>query len=195
MHARLKSPLPWTHWFPASSAAREDNFFKMTFPFQWGLNQYGGLRQVDDFRKANAARLSFTMTSSNGNVFRVIVRGIHQLTGEFSSQRPVTRSFDVFWDLRPNKRLSKQSTRRWFETPSRSIWPHYNVCASSSLSLLSPSSRHCPRPIRHLITSIVVIMIIIRNNHHTACCWIRIVMKLCGPSNRLNAIMTFYGVM
>ena len=28
-------------------------------------------------------------------------------TGEFPVQRPVTRSFDVFFDLRPNKRLSK----------------------------------------------------------------------------------------
>ena len=29
------------------------------------------------------------------------------VTGEFSSQRPVTRSFDVFFDLGLNKRLSK----------------------------------------------------------------------------------------
>ena len=29
--------------------------------------------------------------------------------GEFPSQRPVTRSFEVFFDLRLNKRLSKQS--------------------------------------------------------------------------------------
>ena len=28
-------------------------------------------------------------------------------TGEFSTQKPVTRSFDVFFDQRPNKRLSK----------------------------------------------------------------------------------------
>ena len=34
--------------------------------------------------------------------------------GEFPSQRPVTRSFDVFFDLWLNKRLSKQSRRRWF---------------------------------------------------------------------------------
>ena len=34
------------------------------------------------------------MTWSNGNIFRV--------TGEFPAQRPVTRSFDVFFDLRPN---------------------------------------------------------------------------------------------
>ena len=46
------------------------------------------------------------------------------VTGEFPSQRPVTRSFNVFFDLRLNKRLSKQSGRRWFGTPSRSLWRH-----------------------------------------------------------------------
>ena len=30
-------------------------------------------------------------------------------TGEFPAQRPVTRSFDIFFDLRLNNRLSKQS--------------------------------------------------------------------------------------
>ena len=34
-------------------------------------------------------------------------------TGEFPSQRPVTRSFDVFFDLHLNKRLDKQLGRRW----------------------------------------------------------------------------------
>ena len=48
-------------------------------------------------------------------------------TVEFPSQRPVTQSFDVISDLRLNKRLSKQSRRRWFETPSRSLWSHCNV--------------------------------------------------------------------
>ena len=32
------------------------------------------------------------------------------------TQKPVTLRFDVFLDLRLNKRLSKQSRRRWFET-------------------------------------------------------------------------------
>ena len=50
------------------------------------------------------------------------------VTGEVPSQRPVTRSFGVFFDLRLNKRLSKQSIRRWFETPSRSLWRHCNDC-------------------------------------------------------------------
>ena len=39
----------------------------------------------------------------------------------------MTRSFDVFFDLRLNKRLSKKKSRRcWFETPSRSLWRHCN---------------------------------------------------------------------
>ena len=54
--------------------------------------------------------------------------GNSPVTGEFPSQRPVTRSFDVFFDQRLHKRLSKQSWGWWFETPSRSFWRHYNVC-------------------------------------------------------------------
>ena len=53
--------------------------------------------------------------------------GNSPVTGEFPSQRPVTRSFGVFFDLCLNKRLSKQSRGWWFETPSRSPWRHCNV--------------------------------------------------------------------
>ena len=38
----------------------------------------------------------------------------------------MTQSFDVFFDLRLNKRLSKQSWGWWFETPSRPLWRHCN---------------------------------------------------------------------
>ena len=51
--------------------------------------------------------LAAMMTSSNGNIFRVIgpLRG--EFTGpvEFPAQRPVTRSFDVFFDLKTTARL------------------------------------------------------------------------------------------
>ena len=52
----------------------------------------------------------FMMTSSNGNIFRVTGHLCGEFTGpgEFPAQRPVMRSFDVFFDLRLNKRLSKQ---------------------------------------------------------------------------------------
>ena len=48
------------------------------------------------------------------------------VTCEFPSQRPVTRSFDVFSDLRLNKCLSKQPRGWWFETPSRLLWLNCN---------------------------------------------------------------------
>ena len=48
------------------------------------------------------------------------------VTGEFPAQRPVTRSFDVFFGLRLSKRLSKQSWGWWFETLSRPSWRHCN---------------------------------------------------------------------
>ena len=48
--------------------------------------------------------------------------------GEFPSQRPVSRSFDVLFDLRLNKWLSKQSWGWWFETPSCPLWCHCNDC-------------------------------------------------------------------
>ena len=38
-----------------------------------------------------------------------ICAGNSPVPGEFPTQRPVTWSFDVYFDLRPNKRLSKQS--------------------------------------------------------------------------------------
>ena len=45
---------------------------------------------------------------------------------EFPTQRPVTRSFDVFFDLRLNKQLSKQSWGWWFERLSRPLWRQCN---------------------------------------------------------------------
>ena len=52
--------------------------------------------------------------------------GSSPVTGELPTQRPVTRSFDVFFDLRLNKRLSKQSRGWWFEMPSRLLWRNCN---------------------------------------------------------------------
>ena len=64
------------------------------------------------------------MTSSNGNIIRVTGLLCGEFTGHrwIPSQIPVTRSFDVFFDLRLNKLLSKQSRRWWFEMPLRSLW-------------------------------------------------------------------------
>ena len=60
-----------------------------------------------------------------------IYAGNSPVTGEFPAQKPVTQSFDVFFGLRLNKRLSKQSWSRWFETPSRPLWRHCNATMKS----------------------------------------------------------------
>ena len=69
------------------------------------------------------------MTSSNGNIFRVTGPLCWQFTGpgDFPTQRPVTRSFDVFFDLRLNKRLSKQPWGWWFEMLSCPLWRYRNA--------------------------------------------------------------------
>ena len=67
-----------------------------------------------------------------------ICAGNSPVTGEFPAQRPVTRSFDVFFDLRLNKRLSKQSWGWWFETPPHPLWRHCNMFSNTKHNKLSP---------------------------------------------------------
>ena len=68
------------------------------------------------------------ITSSNGDISPLLVLcvGNSPVTSEFSAQRPVTQSFDVYFDLCLNKRLSKQLWGWWFETLSHPLWSHCN---------------------------------------------------------------------
>ena len=69
--------------------------------------------------------------------------GNSPVTNEFSSQRPVRQSFDVFFVLRLNKQFSKQSRHQQFEMPWHSLWHHCNefdryhaiITVNSSLSI------------------------------------------------------------
>ena len=54
------------------------------------------------------------------SVLLAICAGNSPVTGEFPTQRPLTRSFDVFFDPRLNKRLSEQSWGWWYND-------HYDV--------------------------------------------------------------------
>ena len=58
--------------------------------------------------------------------------GNSPVTGEFPAQRPVTWSFDVFFDLCLNKRLSKQLWGWWSEMPLCPLWRHCNVIPMAS---------------------------------------------------------------
>ena len=86
----------------------------------------------------NWSWLKCMMTSSNGIFFALLALCAQNspVTGEFPSQRPVTRSFDVFFHLCQNKRLSKQSWGRWFETPPRWLWSNCNVLNYDRFSLI-----------------------------------------------------------
>ena len=81
------------------------------------------------------------MTSSNGNIVRVtgLCPGNSPVTGEVPAQSWLMRSFDVFFDLRRNEGLSKQSWSWWFETPSRPLRRHSKISSHvtpSSLTVL-----------------------------------------------------------
>ena len=79
-------------------------FYCIKFPFSWWRHQ------METF-----------------SALLAICAGNSPVSGEFPVQRPVTRSFDIFFDLRLNERLSKQSWGRWFETLSCPLWRHCNV--------------------------------------------------------------------
>ena len=98
------------------------------------------------------AYASFIMTSSNifGNFFGVTGPLVGESTGHqwFPSHRPMTRSFDVSLNLRLYKQWCKQSRRRWFEAPLRSLWCHCNVKMEQLIYLTRAiafrSSSFCP---------------------------------------------------
>ena len=76
----------------------------------------------------------FKMTTSNGNIF--CVTGLSR--GEFTGHQ----SFDVFFDLRLNKRLSKQSWGWGFETLSCPLWCHCNVLCQNQCQLTIYKTSH-----------------------------------------------------
>ena len=67
-----------------------------------------------------------------------ICAGNSPAPGEFPTQRPVTRSFDVFFDLCLNKRENKQAWGWWFETPWRPLWRHRIALFSFNLNGMLP---------------------------------------------------------
>ena len=89
---------------------------------------------------------------------------ISPVPGEFSSQRSVTRSFDVFFDLSLNKTLVKQSRRWWFETPSRSLWHHCNEHITSCCFVLT--SPYAPNTFTYKYWYVISYMLLKRLLHN-----------------------------
>ena len=118
--------IPWTAYRPLCRASREARY--------WPPGQVLLMRGRSILGQSSRCM----MTSSNGNIFRVTgpLCGNSPVTGEFPAQRPVTLTFDVFFDLRLNKRFYKQSWSWWFQTPSRSLWRHCNGLAVTTRTAL-----------------------------------------------------------
>ena len=68
--------------------------------------------------------------------------GNSPVTGEFPAQRPVTRSFDVLFDLRLNIRLSKQS-QGWWLSAVPDLWDRNKILSGGDLSHYQVT--HCIR--------------------------------------------------
>ena len=81
------------------------------------------------------------MTSSNGNIFALLAlcEKNPPVTGGFPSQRPVTRSLEVFFDLRLNKLLSKQPDAG----DLRRYGAHYDFTVMCFLDTKVPSNNEC----------------------------------------------------
>ena len=115
-------------------------YFSISIYMVYTLVCYGLVR--------NTSRL-IMMTSSNGNIFRVTGPLCGEFTGpgEFPTQRPVTRSFDVFFDRRLNKRLCKQPRGWWLETLSCSLWRQSDDRISIKLNVFLRFCKYVQRTI------------------------------------------------
>ena len=99
--------------------------------------------------------------------------GNSPVPGGFPAQRPVTRSFDVFFDLCLNKRLSKQSWGWWFKTPSCPLWRYCNVSGAAgtmATSNVAEQRSYC-------------------SNARTVCSWCELVTNFVATTHCLSVLM------
>ena len=90
---------------------------------------------VAKFCLTSTCQYTGMMTSSNGNIFRVtgLCPRNHRSPLNSPHKGQWRGALMFFLHLCLNKRLSKQSWGWWFETPSRSLWRHYNGWAVQRL--------------------------------------------------------------
>ena len=81
---------------------------------------------VNQYQWMNLIRTWWRHQMETFSALLVICAGNSPVPGEFPTQRPVTRIFDVYFDLRLNTRLCKQSWGWWIETLLCPLWRHSN---------------------------------------------------------------------
>ena len=109
--------------------------------FVWGIHR----GPVNSLHKWQVTRKMFPFD----DVIMHLDSAAAEVPVKFQLEKSKPESFDVFFDMQMNKRLSKQSRRRWFETPSCPLWRHYDV---NGLSLTSDIEVHMIHISRVIIT-------------------------------------------
>ena len=94
---------------PSRCCIRNDDDIRLILIRCWTQNRTWWRHQMETF-----------------SVLLAFFAGDSPVTGEFPAQKPVTRSFDVFFYLCLNRQLSKHSYGCWFETPACLLWRHCN---------------------------------------------------------------------
>ena len=145
--ADQRGEFTWGRWIPRTKGQQRGKcFHMMTLTWDKTVWEDNDSVLVHDynFKKVTACQLYGCLYHGSWwrdqmEAFRAtgLWGGNSPVTGEFPSQRPVIRSFNVVFDLRLNKHLSKQLRGWWFETPSRSSWRH---CYDHRCRGESPSS-------------------------------------------------------
>ena len=108
-YSTLKGKTVWYVWFCAAHTGPVDDILRDKFVFVWYTCDDDVIKWKKKIRVTSPLCGEFTGP------------------GEFPSQRPLKRNFDIFFNLRLNKRLSKQPWGWWFETLS-SLWRrHYDA--------------------------------------------------------------------
>ena len=94
--------------------------------FHSTLVQQGIVGLLSDLRRDETQNTLWKHQMETLSALLALCAGNSLVTGEFPSQRPVTRSFDIFLNLHLNERLSKQWWGWRFETQSLPLWRHCN---------------------------------------------------------------------
>ena len=117
----------------------DGNDLKWGIMFPWNILKKTVLQQIFGSNIVRPTRMYLNSTSvfsqeswrrhqmETFSALLAIYAGNSPVPDHVPAQRPVTWSFDVFFDLRLNKRLSKQSWGWWFETLMRPLWRHCNA--------------------------------------------------------------------
>ena len=146
--------VPWRHLSPPVTGQWTDGhqtdithhgWQRHTQLTVWPHERHGSQEKPIWQRKATQRSHDITqsnamMTSSNGKIFRVT----GHLCGEYSPHKGQWRWALMFsFYIRLNKRLSKQSKRRWSETPPCPLWRQCNAIQRCHDITQSNVTWHC----------------------------------------------------